>query len=121
MLFDTNILIQYLNGEEKIVTQLNNWRLEGRACIVSSISVAETLSLDTLSESDTKKVQSFLKTFVSVPFDDQIAFMAATIRRNYGLGLPDAAIAATATMLNVPLITQDKQFKKLKEITVVDI
>ena len=121
MLFDSNILIRYLNGEDKIVSQLSAWRIEGRAFIISSISTAEVLSLKILSSNDVKQVRSFLATFVSVPFDNQIAEMAASCRRAYNLGLPDAGIAATAIMLNVPLVTQDQQFKKIKEIAMIDI
>ncbi len=121
MLFDSNVLIRYLNGEPAILDQLTTWRQEGRAFIISSITTAEVLSLKTLSPEAVEKVKTFLETFVSVPFDDAIADVAAQCRRIYGLGLPDAAIAATAIMLELPLVTQDKQFNKIKEITVIEI
>jgi hypothetical protein len=121
MLFDSNVLIRYINGEPDIVEQLNTWRQEGRAFIISSVTTAEVLSLKILSAGAIVKVKLFLETFVSVPFDDAIADVAAGLRRNYGLGLPDAAIAATAVILELPLVTQDQQFKKVKEITVIEI
>ena len=121
MLFDSNILIRYLNGEEDIVEQLTAWRQEGRTFIISSITAAEVLSLKTLSDKDVEYVKEFLRTFVSIPFDDSIADIAARCRRAYGLGLPDAAIAATAMLLKLPLVTQDQQFRKIREVVVIEI
>ena len=121
MLFDSNVLIRYLNGEPEILNQLNSWRQEGRAFIISSVTTAEVLSLKTLNPEAIEKVKVFLASFVSIPFDDAIASTAAECRRVYGLGLPDAAIAGTAIALGLPLVTQDQQFKKIKEITVIEI
>lgn len=121
MLFDSNVIIRYLNGEPDIVEQLNTWREEGRAFIISSITTAEVLSLKTLSPEAIEKVKIYLRTLVSVPFDDAIADMAGQFRRVYNLELPDAAIAATAIMLELPLVTQDQQFKKIKEIALIEI
>ena len=121
MLFDSNVLIRYLNGEPYILDQLNTWRQKGRAFIISSVTTAEVLSLKTLNPEAIEKVKVFLASFVSVPFDDAIAGGTAECRRIYDLSLPDAAIAATAIMLELPLVTQDQQFKKIKEITVIEI
>jgi len=96
-------------------------KAEGRAFIISSITVAEVLSLKTLTDTAVKQVKEFLQTFVSVPFDDYIADITAQCRRLYGLELPDAGIAATAMTLEIPLVTQDQQFKKIREITVIEI
>ncbi|MCR5456443.1 MAG: PIN domain-containing protein [Bacteroidales bacterium] len=38
------------------------------------------------------------------------------MRRTYGTKLPDAIVAATAIECNVPLITADKGFRKIKEL-----
>ena len=121
MLFDSNILIRYLNGETKIVEQLKAWRREGRVFVISSITTAEVLSLKSLNQKNVEDIKEFLETFVSVPFDDNIADMAAYCRRLYGLEIPDAGIAATSILRRLPLVTQDQQFKKIREITVIEI
>jgi predicted nucleic acid-binding protein len=121
MLLDSNVLIRYFNGESKIIEQLRTWRIDGRIFVISSITTAETLSLKRLSVKDIQEIKEFLQTFVSVPFDDKIAQSAAYFRRTYNLEIPDAGIAATAKTLRLPLVTQDQQFKKIKEITVVEL
>lgn len=50
-----------------------------------------------------------------------IADHAATFRRQYRLELPDAIIAATAHFRHVPLVTRDHAFKKVKEITIIEL
>lgn len=66
-----------------------------------------------------EKIKIFLTSFIEVPFDNEIAEKAAIVRRFYKLPLPDAGIAATALVNNVPLVTYDKSFHKVKEIIVV--
>lgn len=53
--------------------------------------------------------------------NDNVATLAAMLCRTYRIKLPDAGIAATAMMRNVPLITRDQQFRKIKEIKVLEI
>lgn len=41
------------------------------------------------------------------------------IRNNHKLKIPDAIIAATSIVYNIPLITSDKDFEKVKELDLV--
>lgn len=121
MVIDTNILIACLNGDSSVVTPLSQWRKEGRALFVSSVSVAETLSLPNLSADQISVIKAFLINFVSIPFDDTSAECAAMLRRMYRLELPDAAIAAAAYMRHVPLVTRDRIFKRVKDLPIMEI
>ena len=47
--------------------------------------------------------------------------MAAQIRRLYRLEIPDAAIAATALVNDIPLVTRDRQFRKVLSLIIVSI
>lgn len=96
MLFDTNILIAYLNGEVRVWRSLQSLRKEGYPFFISSITRAELLSLSSLTRQQEKKIKEFLNQFISLSFDDAVADTAAILRRRYRLKLPDAAIAATA-------------------------
>lgn len=120
MVVDTNIIIACLKGEP-VASVLSEWKRESRALFISSITVAETLSLPKLSHSEIIKIRAFLSNFISAPFDDAIAELAATLRRSYGLEIPDAGIAATALIRALPLATRDKQFLKIKEIKIIAI
>lgn len=121
MILDTNILIAYLNGETKIVKRLSDWKRSGRILFISTISKAEVLALPVLTPEDLKKIRMFLNNFLSIPFDDSIAESAALFQRTYRLKLPDAAIAATSFTRNLPLVTRDRQFRRIREITIVEI
>ncbi len=98
------------------------WKQSGRTLFISSISFAETLAVPSLNSEEIERVKDFLfQTFVAAPFDVVLAEHAAFFRRTYRLEIPDAAIAATAFALNTPLVTHDQQFRKIREITVVEI
>ena len=121
MLLDSNILIAYLKGEPSIVETLSRWKQQARALVISSISVAEVLALPALTPSDIQIVTRFLRTFLSVPFDDRLAETAARLVRLHRLKLPDAAIAATAIDHGMPLVTRDRAFRKIPELHLREI
>ena len=121
MVIDTNIIIAYLNAEPRAVVALSDWKQEGRGLFVSSISIAETLAISSLTEIETSQVKEFLKNFISVPLDNTVAEVAGYLRRKYKLEIPDAAIAATALTKQVPLVTRDRQFRKVREIILLEI
>lgn len=119
MVLDTNILIAYLNGEQPVIDFISDLKQQGRALFISSINIAEILALPNLTTSDIKNIKRFLSEFISIPFDDALAETAALIKRVYKIGLPDAAIVATALSHKVNLVSRDKQFKKIRELRVV--
>jgi predicted nucleic acid-binding protein len=101
MLLDSNILIAYLKGEPSIVETLSRWKQEARALVISSISVAEVLALPALTPSDIQIVTRFLRTFLSIPFDDRLA--------------------ETAIDHGLPLVTRDRTFRKIPELHLREI
>jgi len=121
MILDTNILIAYFNGEVDVVKTISEWKQSGRILFISSLSTAETLALPSITPIDADKIRAFLKNFLSIPFDDTIAETAVLLKRTYQLELPDAVIAATSLTRGLPLVTRDRQFRKIREITVIEI
>jgi predicted nucleic acid-binding protein len=121
MVIDTNIIIACLKAEPKVVDTLSTWKREGRALFVSSITLAETLAISSLTEAEVLKIKAFLHNFISIPFDDSVAEIAANLRRKYSLKIPDAGIAASAIIRNVPLVTRDRQFRKISELSIIEI
>lgn len=121
MVFDTNILIAYLRGEDIVITAIEESARQGRALLISAISIGEVLAFPGLTELDIVSIKKFLDRFIIINVDEQIAELAALVRRRYGIALADAIIVATALLRNVPLVTRDKRLKKIKELTILDI
>lgn len=119
MLLDTNILIALFNDNQKITEQITDLSYQARSFYISSISITEILALSVLSDQEITETKLFLINFISVPFDDDIAELAASIIRKYQLKLPDASIVSSALLLDVPLVTQDKQLHKVKELEII--
>lgn len=107
MLLDTNILIDYLNGDLAITSFFERLQMEKRLLCISVITHTEVLSLPSLDSKTAAKIQNFLSTFHTVPYDLSLSEGAAHLRRTYRLSIPDACIAATAISLGAPLGSRD--------------
>ena len=53
-----------------------------------------------------------------VDITEDIKIKTITIKQNYKLKLPDCIIAATAQFLDIPLLTADKDFMKIKNFNI---
>jgi predicted nucleic acid-binding protein len=109
---DTNILIGFLNDEERIVRQLRLWREDHARFFISVVSHIEVLALPKLTPEATERIERFLQEFSVIPVDVQLAKIAATIRREYRLGLGDSIITATAKLTDSTLVTRDQEILK---------
>ena len=110
-LVDTNVLIQLVNGDEAIADFLN-----GKIIFVSFISEMELLSKPGLTSENIKVLQALIDNCVLVDFNHEIKSEAIKLRRSFKLKLPDAIIAATSRYLRLPLLTADKDFKKISTL-----
>ncbi|MEO6685539.1 MAG: PIN domain-containing protein [Dyadobacter sp.] len=64
-------------------------------------------------------VELFLEECAIIDINEGIKEITKKIRRNYALKLPDAIVAATAIFLGVPLLSADKQFGQVSDLTFV--
>ncbi len=117
LLFDTDVVIDYLRDQADAVQYLENRPEEW---LISSIAVAELYS-GVRDESEREALETFLKAFEIVPVDREIAIKGGTYRRDYmkshNTGLADALIAATADVRQAKLVTLNRRhFPMLKEI-----
>jgi hypothetical protein len=100
-LFDTNILIDYLNGVEAAKEEISRYDNP----MISPITWMEVMVGTSDVEQDT--VRSFLSRFHQIDIDAKVAEIAATVRRSAKMRLPDAIIWASAQKENALLISRN--------------
>ena len=106
---DTNIILYHLGNK------LQN-PLEKRRYSISIITEIELLSYSQLSEAEDKAIRSFIEGTTVIELINSIKDETIKLRKQYGLKVPDAIIAATALRLKAPLITNDKKLLGVREI-----
>ncbi|MEI8285504.1 MAG: PIN domain-containing protein, partial [bacterium] len=89
--FDTNILIDYLNGIEDAKIELAKYSIRQ----ISVISLIEVMVGATKAVEE-NAIRSFLGTFEILELSAEIASQAIAIRKQYRLKIPDAIVYATA-------------------------
>lgn len=113
ILADTNIIIYHLAGNNKIESILNN-----NLIYISGITYAELLSKQ-LSLNEESIIKDYLSSLNVVHTNDVICEIAADLRKNFKVKLPDAIIAATSFFLNIPLVTFDEDFYKIDDLKIL--
>lgn len=109
---DTNIVLYLLGGDITIAEVL-----DGKHIYLSEISELELLSYSKFDSTQLKEVESFLGEIVIIEMNDAIKKEVIQLRRKYKIKLPDAIIASTAMYLNMPLLSADKGFEKIEELS----
>jgi predicted nucleic acid-binding protein len=100
-LFDTNILIDYLNAVPESRTELQRYA-DKAVSIITWMDVM--VGADDDLEAPTR---SFLSSFDIVVVDEKIAERAVILRRSHRIKLPDAVIWATAQVRSMLLVTRN--------------
>jgi len=106
ILCDTDVIIEILKGNEKIIKTIESIGLENIA--ISSITVME-LYFGALNKKELDKIKKHLKALNIVHFDNDVSELAVSMIESYskshGLQIPDAIIAATALLSELKLLT----------------
>ncbi len=111
---DTNIILYLLNGDETLASFLNQKQL-----YISIITELELLGFDSISKKEEKVIKEFLDMCKIIPINQSIKEETISVRKRYGLKLPDSIIVSSSIYLDLPLITSDSDFKKVKELTLI--
>ncbi len=101
-LLDTNILIDYVRG----VPQARDELMLHTDAMVSVITWIEVMA-GAANEDQAGQLRSFLTRFHLIPVDDAVSDLAASIRREHRMRLPDAVIWASARCAGALLVTRD--------------
>jgi len=100
-LFDTNILIDYLNAVPQARAELARYRdkaisvMTWMEAMVGTSAATEALTRD------------FLNEFLIVQLDERIAEQAVALRKAYRIKLPDAIVWASAQVHAMLLVTRN--------------
>ncbi len=109
LLLDTNIILYYLSGDEKLTPLIEDNKL-----FISIITEIELMGFSGFEKKDLGKVQKFLNFCSVYGISESVKNKAIQLRRSIKLKLPDAIILATGLVLDVPFMTADKDFKQVE-------
>ncbi|MDB5124365.1 MAG: type toxin-antitoxin system VapC family toxin [Mucilaginibacter sp.] len=114
ILVDTNIVLYLLNGSDTLETIL-----QGKTIHLSFITELELVGFRNITDKEEQQIADLLIECTIVSLNNRIKEKYIEIRRKYHLKLADAIIAATSLVLDIPLISADKQFKTVKELNLI--
>jgi predicted nucleic acid-binding protein len=100
--FDTNILIDYLNGLPEAAQELARYP----ALSISPVTWVEVLA-GAADPAEETTLRTFLRRFKQIPLDRSVGEATLQIRRDHRLRLPDAIIWGTARSEGTLLITRN--------------
>jgi hypothetical protein len=119
---DTNCLIYYFKGEEKVIDLIQVLVLERAPIFISIITKVEVLAYPEITPKEEKTFLEMMKNMILIEFDDKLTNLVFNIRRKHKIKLPDAIITATSLYTNSTLITRNiKDFSKIKELNIFPI
>jgi predicted nucleic acid-binding protein len=113
ILVDTNVLIYMLNGDSVIAESLQEQQI-----VISFITEIE-LQCYEMSEAVLKKVKDLITQCIIIEMNAEIKAACIDLIRLNKLKLADGIVAGTAIAYDLPLITADKQFSKIKELNLI--
>ncbi|MGE6218269.1 type II toxin-antitoxin system VapC family toxin [Nubsella zeaxanthinifaciens] len=112
-LADTNILI-FVSQKNPLVEPFLDYNIG-----ISVITEMELLGVFSISKPQKNAMQKILDQCFIFEFTSEIKLLAIEIKQRYKIKLPDAIIAATAIVFNIPLITADADFKSIEELNLI--
>ena len=111
---DTNIVLYLLSGDETLAELLHEKEL-----YISFITQLELLGYQDINEKDKKVMEEFLSHCIIIDINNRIKTEVIRLRKSYKIKLPDCIIIASSLFLNMPMITADSDFKKVKELNLL--
>lgn len=110
LLLDTNVVLYMLDG---ILAE----PLPRAPAAVSIITRLELLSFPGITPQEEESVLSFLKDVETIGLTPVIEDTCIQLRKKYRLRLSDAIIGATALAKGMHLLSNDKAFQRVSEVT----
>jgi len=119
---DTNAILYYLKDDPDTVSSLRRIFSDNVPLYVSAITELELFAFSNLSATEEALIEQLLTTVAVISVDSRIARLAAFIRRQYRLKVPDSTIAATAMFTGSTLLTRNtRDFEKVPHLSLLKI
>lgn len=112
-LVDTNFLI-FVSDESAIVVPFLDYNVG-----ISYISEMELLGVFSISKNQKEAMKKILSQCYIFECSSEIKDLAIQLKQKYKIKLPDAIIAATAIVNQLPFVTADADFKAIKELNLI--
>lgn len=112
---DTNAILYLLNGNSCMKKYLKT------QLYISIITEMELLGYSKLSDNDKNVLEKFLSCCSVENISKEIKFKTIELRKKYNIKLPDAIIASTAIVKNLPLLSADNVFSKISEVNFIHL
>jgi len=87
--------------------------LEGKQVYLSIITELELYGFKKLKVEARSKIEALLSYCTLIDINAGIKAQTIMIRQRYSLKLPDSIVAGTALYFDIPLMSADKEFKKV--------
>ena len=110
LVLDTNVALYLLRGDSSAADAIY-----GQRVVISFITFMELMSKPGMTRAETKEVAAFVNEWPMIDLDARIMEEAIRLRKTYRLKIPDAIVAATALTQQLPLLTADRHFERVKD------
>lgn len=111
---DTNVVLYLLKGD----LVLQNFLTE-KDFSLSFISELELLGFKQITSIEETSLRVFFEECAIFDVNKGIKHITVDLRRRYSLKLPNALVAATAIFLGIYLLSADKQFSQIDDLTFI--
>jgi len=114
ILCDTNVLIHLLNNNIEVVNFLTD-----KQVFISSVTELELYGKPDMSPENIAVIDSLIDSCYVLDLTQPVKQLVKQLTQQYHLKLPDAIIASTAIYSDIPLVTFDTDFSKIRELKLV--
>ena len=112
---DTNAFIYFFEGRSNITELV----VHTPVVYFSPITEIELLSAPQLTPTETEQIREFLNLCQRVELSEKIIEQTIAVRRQYRFKVPDAIIAASARVLEIPLVSADNDFQRVEGMNLI--
>jgi predicted nucleic acid-binding protein len=113
-ILDTNIVLYLLSGNTTIAETVDEANI-----YISFITQLELLGYKGITQKELQKIRAFLSECTVIDINDEIKKNTIAIKQKFNAKLPDSIIAATSQFLSIPLLTADKGFSKMTNVSIL--